>query len=73
MAHKMNYSSNTDASDVRYTARRSSWVTRIFALRGLFVVSMMVAVVVCATVAFVMIRNLQEEIGVQTYERYVWI
>jgi len=43
-------------------------VTRIFALRGLFVVSMMVAVVVCATVAFVMIRNLQEEIGVQTYE-----
>jgi hypothetical protein len=63
-------SSATEGSGTRYVRKRSK-VNRTFAMRGLFALSMMVAIVVCATVAFVIIRNLQEQIGVQTYERYV--
>lgn len=66
-------STDTDASRARYKMKKSSCVSdRTGALRGLFVVSMAAAVAVCTTVAFVIIRNLQKQIGVQTYERYVW-
>ena len=65
------FSSASESSVARNIMKRNSkkQVNRTVALRGLFAVSMMVAIAVCATVAFVMIRNLQDQIGVKTIER----
>jgi hypothetical protein len=65
----MKHSTSSQASaNTRYAAKRAVMLSRTVALRGLFVVSMVVAIAICATVAFIMIRNLQEQIGQQTYE-----
>jgi hypothetical protein len=45
--------------------------SRAVALRVLFLMSIIVAIVVCSTVSYLKVTSLESEVGRQVYERYV--